>query len=88
MRISRQAFDRKPLFIRQGALQLWGTLLARRVDSCRVRELYWYSDFYCELCYDTLTGKPTCVCSFSKPQRLALYLDSLSVAELTPNYFQ
>lgn len=83
MQISQEAYDQKSLFIRQGALQLWGLLLARRVDSCRVRELYQFSDFFAELCYDQLTGKATCICSFRQPQRLALYVEEASLAEVT-----
>lgn len=82
MYISRDNFDQKPLFIRQGALQLWGTLLARRVDLCRLRELYSISDFYVEVCYNLETGRPTCVCSFTRLQRLDLYIEELNLNEL------
>ena len=82
MNICRDAYDQKPFFIRQGALQLWGTLLAKRVDLCQVRELYSFSGFFAELCYDQVTGTPTCICSFNRSQRMEPYLDELSLAEL------
>jgi hypothetical protein len=84
MYITRDSFDQKPLFVRQGALQLWGTLIGRRVDLCRVRELYSLSDFYAELCYDVASSQPTCVCSFTRVQRLELYLERLDLNELIP----
>lgn len=82
MHITRDNFDQKPLFIRQGALRLWGTLLASRRDLCRVRELYSINDFYAELCYNVETGQPTCVCSFDRTQRLELYMEELNLNEL------
>lgn len=82
MYIARDNFDQQPLFIKQGALYLWGTLLASRIDQCRVRELYSIHDFYAELCYDVETRQPTCVCSFTKPHRLELYLNEVSLHEL------
>ncbi|MFD2935497.1 hypothetical protein [Spirosoma flavum] len=78
MYISRDEYDRKPFLIRQGALRIWGLLLAKRVDLCRVRELYSFNNFFAELCYDKVTGKPMCICSFSKSERLMLYLKELS----------
>lgn len=82
MLISRDDYDQKPFLVRQGALQLWGVLLAKRVDFCRVRELYSFSDFFAEMCYDKVTGKPTCICSFTRFQRADLYVEELSLAEL------
>jgi hypothetical protein len=82
MHIPRTRFDQQPLLIRQGALQLWGTLLARRVDLCRVRELYWFSDFFAELCYNKQTGQATCVCTFTRSQRLAIYLEEMPVPSI------
>ncbi|AUD07047.1 hypothetical protein [Spirosoma pollinicola] len=83
MYISRDIYDQKPLFIRQGALQLWGVLLAERVDLCRIRELYSFSGFFAELCYDKTTGKPTCICSFTGIRRLIPYLADLSLETLS-----
>jgi len=83
MTISREAYDHSPLLVRQGALQLWGVLLARRVDLCRIRELYSLNDFFVELCYDKQTGQPTCICSFTRIQRLAPYVDQFNLEELT-----
>jgi hypothetical protein len=82
MHITQGSFDRKSLLVKQGALHLWGTLLARRVDLCRVRELYSLGKFYAELCYDAETGKPTCVCSFTRLERLELYLEELQLSEI------
>lgn len=82
MTISREAYDRKPLLIRQGALQIWGVPLAKRVDMCRIRELYSFSDFFAEICSDKSTGKVTCICSFANSQRLTPYLDQLDLQEL------
>ncbi|GAB4020703.1 hypothetical protein GCM10028808_63050 [Spirosoma migulaei] len=85
MYITREVYDQNAFFIRQGALQVWGVQLAKRVDLCRVRELYSLSDFFAELCYDKVTGKPTCICSFTSSNRLLLYAEGVSLGELTGN---
>lgn len=74
MYISREEYDRQPLMIRQGAIELWGVLLARSIDCCRTRYLYSFNTFYVEMCYDNLNGKLTCICSFSRIDRLDRYL--------------
>lgn len=83
MPISRDEYDHKPFLIRQGALRLWGVLLAHRVDLCRIRELYSLSDFFAELCYDKVTGEPTCICSFTGTGRTELYMKELDLNALT-----
>lgn len=82
MTISRICFDRQPLFIRQGALRLWGVPLAHRTDVCRNRQLYSFNDFFAELCYDKNDGSLTCVCTFTRPQRLEPYLEQVNLDEL------
>lgn len=82
MTIDQMTYDRKPLFIRQGALHLWGVPLAYRADFCRTRRLYRLSHFFAEMCFDLHTGKLTCICTFTQDQRLALYLDQVSMVEL------
>lgn len=77
MHISRERFDQQPLFIQQGALHLWGTRLARRVDTHRVHELFWFNNFYAELCFDQKTGSPTCACSFTSSHCLSPYLETI-----------
>lgn len=57
MQVAREEYDNKPLFIRQGALKLWGVPLAVREDFCRVRHLYSFNDFFAEMCHDKETGK-------------------------------
>lgn len=82
MNIDQTAYDKNPLFIRQGALQLWGVPLAWRVDLCRNRQLYHFSEFFAEMCFDKQTGKLTCICSFTQQLRLAPYLDQIRLEDL------
>lgn len=82
MHISQDRFDQQPLFIQQGALHLWGTRLARQADHYQVRELYWFSDFYAELCFDQETGDLTCARSFTSSYRLSLYLETIVLSAL------
>lgn len=84
MNITKEAYDRKPLFIRQGALKLWGVPLARRSDLCRTRQLYSFNNFFAEACYDNTNGKLTCICSFTQSNRLDPYLDQLNLNEADP----
>lgn len=84
MDITKEAYDRQPLLIRQGALKLWGVPLARRSDFCRTRQLYSFNNFFAEACYDTTNGKLTCICSFTQSKRLDLYLDELNLNEVDP----
>ena len=79
MTIAREVFDRQPLFIRQGALELWGVVLATRSDLCRTRHLYSFSGFFVEACYAHGSKKLTCLCSFSQSARLAPYLDQIEL---------
>lgn len=83
MTIDQTSYDRKPLFIRQGALDLWGVPLAHRVDLCRTRKLFQLSDFFAEMCFDLHTGQLTCICTFTQGNRLTPYLDEVSLADLT-----
>ncbi|RYF53260.1 MAG: hypothetical protein EOO39_41020 [Cytophagaceae bacterium] len=73
MYISREEYDRQPLLIRQGAIELWGVFLARSVDYCRTRYLYSFNSFYVEMCYDNSNGKLTCICSSSRIDLLDRY---------------
>ncbi|SOD93114.1 hypothetical protein [Spirosoma fluviale] len=82
MIISRVCFDRQPLFIRQGALRLWGVPLAHRSDVCQNRQLYSFNNFFAEVCYDKNDGSLTCVCTFTRIQRLAPYLEQVNVDKL------
>ncbi len=82
MTIDQTSYDHKPLFIRQGALQLWGVPLACRVDLCRVRRLYRLSYFFVEMCFDVHTGQLTCICTFTQDQRLTPYLNEVGLADL------
>lgn len=82
MQVTREEYDSKPLFIRQGALRLWGVPLAVRSDFCRVRYLYSYSDFFVEQCHDKDTGKLTCICSFTRLERLTPYLEQIDISPL------
>ncbi|QJW89405.1 hypothetical protein HNV11_08415 [Spirosoma taeanense] len=82
MIIDRDSYDRKPLFIKQGALRLWGIPLARRVDLCRVRQLYSFSHYFAEMCFDKETGKLTCICTFTHSHRLTPYLDQVGLDQL------
>lgn len=82
MTISRVCFDRQPLFIRQGALHLWGVPLAHRSDMCRNRQLYSFNNFFAEVCHDKNDGSLICICTFTRPQRLAPYLEQVNLDEL------
>ncbi len=84
MQVEREEYDKKPLFIRQGALKLWGVPLAIREDLCRVRHLYSYNDFFAEVCHDKETGKVTCICTFTRTERLDSYLDHIELPALNP----
>lgn len=64
---------------------MWGVLLAKRVDLCCVWEVYRLGNFFVELCYDKITGKPTCICSFTRSQRLMHYEKELRLYALTPS---
>lgn len=79
MNITREAYDRQPLLIRQGALKLWGVPLAKRSDLYRTRQLYKFNDFFAEACYDSTSGKLTCVCSFTQLKRLEPYREQLDL---------
>ncbi|MBD2752015.1 hypothetical protein [Spirosoma validum] len=79
MKITRELFDQQPLFIRQGALRLWGTPLVHRFDLCRNRHLYSFGDFFAEACFDPQNGKLTCICSFQRTERLTTYLDQVKL---------
>lgn len=82
MNITKEAYDRQPLLIRQGALKLWGIPLARHSDLYRTRQLYRFNDFFAEACYDNTSGQLTCVCSFTQPKRLEPYLDQLDLNDV------
>ena len=82
MQVAREDYDNKPLFIRQGALKLWGVPLAIREDLCQVRQLYSYNDFFVEKCHDKVTGKLSCICSFTRLERLTPYLDQIELSTL------
>ena len=82
MNISREDYDRQPFLIRQGALKVWGVPLAKSVDLCRTRQLYSLNTFFVEMCYDKLDGRLTCICSFSRVQRLDLYLGQMDINSL------
>ncbi len=77
MYITREKYDLNPLLIKQGALLLWGISLAKREDSRRVRHLYQLNDFFAEMCYETNTGRLTCICTFTNAHQLAPYRDQL-----------
>ncbi|GAB3902959.1 hypothetical protein GCM10028803_30540 [Larkinella knui] len=82
MNISREEYDRQPLLIREGAIKLWGVPLARSVDLCRTRQLFSFNDFFVEICHDNSDQKLTCICSFSRVQRLDLYLEQMDLSPL------
>ncbi|GAB3775339.1 hypothetical protein GCM10028818_19350 [Spirosoma horti] len=84
MNITREAYDRQPLLIRQGALKLWGVPLATRSDFCRTRRLYSFNNFFAEVCYDNTNSQLTCICSFTQLKRLDPYLDQLDFNEADP----
>ncbi|GAB3277056.1 hypothetical protein GCM10027347_50840 [Larkinella harenae] len=80
MQVEREEYDAKPLFIREGALKLWGVPLAIREDLCRVRYLYSLNEYFVEECHDKETGKLTCICSFSRVDRLTPYLEQIELS--------
>ncbi|UFH56141.1 hypothetical protein [Spirosoma sp. KNUC1025] len=82
MTIEQISYDRKPLFIRQGALQLWGIPLAYRCDLCRNRQLYYFNNFFAEMCFEKETGKLTCICTFTDHRRLNPYLNQIRLDNL------
>ncbi|MCK8490556.1 MULTISPECIES: hypothetical protein [Spirosoma] len=82
MKITRENYDRQPMLIRQGALALWGVPLAKREDLCRMRELYSLEGFFVEACYDKETNKLTCICSFTRSDRLLPYVEPVEVSSI------
>ena len=76
MEINRQDYDKLPFAIRQGALHLWGTQLSSYSSFGRYRQLYSFSDFFVEMCYDK--QKLTGIRTFSASAGLDPYIENIA----------
>lgn len=71
MYITREAYERNPLLIKQGALLLWGTPLAKWIANGYVHQVYRLNDFYAEMCSDAKTSRLSYIVTFASQPRLA-----------------
>ena len=74
MYITREAYERTPLLIKQGALSLWGLFLDKWTENGCVHLLYRLNDFYVDMCFDEKTGHLTYITTFTSLPRLAPHL--------------
>ncbi|GAB3805338.1 hypothetical protein GCM10028819_38420 [Spirosoma humi] len=82
MYITREAYDLKPLFIKQGALFLWGIHLTKWTDSGAIYHLYRFNDFYVEMCCDKHTSSLIRIATFSSLHRLVSKLGKRNLFQL------
>lgn len=80
MEINQQDYDRLPFAIREGALHLWGTQLSSYSRAGKLRELYSFSGFFAEKCYDK--QQLTCICTFATTDGLEPYIEAISWQDL------
>ena len=79
MYITREAYELKPLLIKQGALFLWGVHLTKWTDGCYSHHLYRFNDFYAEMCCDQHTSRLIRIATFTSPHRLVPNLGKMSL---------
>lgn len=87
MYITREAYDLKPLFIKQGALSLWGIHLTKWTDSGSIYHLYRFNDFYVEMCCDKHTSSLIRIATFTSPHRLVPNRGKLNLIQLDQSIF-
>lgn len=87
MYITREAYDLKPLFIKQGALSLWGIHLTKWTDRSSIYHLYRFNDFYVEMCCDKNTNSLIRIATFTSPHRLVSNLGKLNLIQLDQSVF-
>ncbi|AKD58573.1 hypothetical protein SD10_15950 [Spirosoma radiotolerans] len=82
MYITREAYDLKPLLIKQGALFLWGVHLTKWTDNHCVHHLYRFNDFYVEMCCDKQTNRLLHIATFASPHRLISNLGKMNLFQI------
>lgn len=82
MNITREAYNSKPLLIKQGALYLWGVHLTKWTANGSIHHLYRFSDFYVEMCCDKQTSRLIRITTFTSSYRLVPNLGKVNLVQL------
>jgi hypothetical protein len=81
MKIDKQEYDQLPFAIRTGALILWGTQLVSYSRAGLFRQLYSFSGFFAEMCFDEHEERLDCIYTFSDIQQLEPYIKAIQWQE-------
>ncbi|GAB3769895.1 hypothetical protein GCM10028818_06800 [Spirosoma horti] len=82
MYITREAYNLKPLLIKQGALFLWGVHLTKWTDNRSIHHLYRFNDFYVEMCCDKQTSRLIRITTFTSSYQLIPNRGTMNLVQL------